>query len=220
MNTVSRDLVGPVPPRMPARHRRAPIQFSFDNQHGYTMVKGMYSRMIHKLQLFGGSQYIQYIYALLMDPEFGFMENIMLQMMGKIFQIIKLSKGYPDTPNSNKTISVPYKVEFTKATTQDIKELEQHGTWTILSRKSVNGSHIITSTWDFKVNCFPEDILRNFKDILCARCDRQIKGVYLFENYANVVSWNKVKLMIILRINKGWSTRQVDFTMILLRLTW
>ena len=35
-------------------------------------------------------------------------------------------------------------------------------------------------------------------------------GVYYFEKYALVVSWNTVRLMLILITNQGWATRQVD----------
>ena len=62
------------------------------------MVKGMYSRMIRNLQLYDGSQYLQYIYDLLMDPKFVSMDSLMPQIMGGIYQIPNLSNGYPDTP--------------------------------------------------------------------------------------------------------------------------
>ena len=120
------------------------------------MVKGMYFRIIRNLQLSSGSQYLQYICALLMDPEFGLMENIMHQMMGKISQTINIFKGYPDTPTLTESITGPYKADFMQAMTQEIKELEQHGTWAIVSRKSVTGTHILPNTWDFKVKRFPD----------------------------------------------------------------
>ena len=49
-------------------------------------------------------------------------------------QILKLSNGDPDTPTLTEAITGPYKAYFTQAMTQYIKELEQHGTWTIVSR--------------------------------------------------------------------------------------
>ena len=70
----------------------------------------------------------------------------MPQMMGKLSQMINMSKGYPDTPILTETMTGPYKSEFIQAMTQDIKELEQHGTWTIVSRKSVTGAHICMCT--------------------------------------------------------------------------
>ena len=38
-----------------------------------------------------------------------------------------------------------------------------------------------------------------------------MKGLYHFEKYSPVVSWTTVKPMLILRINQGWATIQVDF---------
>ena len=40
--------------------------------------------------------------------------------------------------------------------TQDIKELEQHGNWTIVCIKSVIGAHILPINWDLKVKHFPD----------------------------------------------------------------
>ena len=48
----------------------------------------------------------------------------MHQMMRKLSQIIKLSKGYPDKPTLSESITLPYKDEFMQAITQEIKELE------------------------------------------------------------------------------------------------
>ena len=67
------------------------------NQHGYTMVEGLYSRTIRNMKFYGGSQDLQYIHALLMYPEFRLMENIMPQMMRKLYQILNMSKVYPAT---------------------------------------------------------------------------------------------------------------------------
>ena len=40
------------------------------------------------------------------------MYNLMPQMMGKLFQIIKLLNGYPQTPALTEAITGPYKAEF------------------------------------------------------------------------------------------------------------
>ena len=110
------------------------------------MIKGMYSRMIQNLQLSGGSQYLQYIHDLLLYLDFGLVENFMHQMMGKLYKIVNLSKGYPDTPNWTESITGLYTYVFMQDMSQEIKELKQHGTWTIVSRKSVPGAQIFTST--------------------------------------------------------------------------
>ena len=61
--------------------------------------------------------------------------------------------------------------------TQEIKELEQHGTWTIVSRKPVTGAHILPNTLDFKVKHFPDGRLRKFKARFYARGNIQVEVV-------------------------------------------
>ena len=74
--------------------------------------------MIRNLQFSGGSQYIHYIHALLMDPDFGLMYNIMHQMLDNLSQMLKMYKGDPGTPTLTKLITEPYKAEFMKSMTQ------------------------------------------------------------------------------------------------------
>ena len=139
------------------------------------------------MKLSGGYQDIQYIHVLIMDSEFEFMENLMSNMMEKISQIIKPYKGDPDTPTLTKETTGPYKDEFIQSMNQYIKELGQHGTWTIVPRNSVTGAQTISSTWAFKIKCFPDGRVRDFKARFYARGDRKVEGVYQFEKYSPVV---------------------------------
>ena len=95
------------------------------------------------MKLSGGYQDIQITHALIMDPEFGLVENLMPQMIGKISQILKLYKGDPGTPTLTKATEGPYKADFIQDMTHDIKEMEKYGTCTIVSRKSVTGANIL-----------------------------------------------------------------------------
>ena len=110
------------------------------------MVKDIHCRMIRNLQSCGGSQDLQYIHEFFMDLEFASMDNILTRIMGDTSQMINLYKGDHATPTLTAAILGPYKGEFMQAMTQDINELEQHGTCTIVSRKSVTGAHILIST--------------------------------------------------------------------------
>ena len=85
-----------------------------------------------------------------------------------------LYKGDPDTPTLTEAITVLYKYEFIKVMTQDIKELEQHGTWTIVSGKSFNVAYMIPRTWDFRVKHCSGGILNKLKARLCARGYRHL----------------------------------------------
>ena len=167
--------------------------------------------MIRNLQFSGGYQYLQYIHFLLMEPEFGLMDNLMPQIMGNISQIIVMSRGDPDTPILNEAMTGTYKAVIMQDMNQDIKEMEQHGTWPTVFRKSVNGVQIVSSTWDFKVKRFSGGIPRKLKARFCARVHIQVEEVEYFEKYAPVVSWTTFRLILSLSINQGWATRQVDF---------
>ena len=71
--------------------------------------------------------------------------------------------------------------------------------------------HILPIACYFKVKRFLNGRIQKFKARLCTRGDRQVEGVDYIENYAPVVSWTKFRLMLSLRINQVWDTRQVDF---------
>ena len=95
---------------------------------------------------------------------------------------------------------------------QDIKELEQHGTCTIVYRKSVTGDHTFPITWYFKFKIFTDGRLCKFKDIFCARGYRQGEEVDYFEKYPPIVSWTTIRLMLSLSINQEWATIKLDLS--------
>ena len=61
----------------------------------------------------------------------------MPHVMRKLSQIIRMSKGDHDTPTFIEAMKGPYKSDFMQTMTNYIKKMEQHGTWTIVYRKSV-----------------------------------------------------------------------------------
>jgi hypothetical protein len=46
----------------------------------------------------------------------------------------------------------------------------------------------------------------------CTRGDKQIEGVDYFESYAPVVAWSTVRMVMNIAVQRGWATRQVDFS--------
>ena len=69
--------------------------------------------------------------------------------------------------------------------------------------------NVIILTCDFKLNRYPDGLIKKFKSIFCARGDMQLEGIYLFETYAPVFQWTTISLIQILEIilqlksNKG-----------------
>jgi hypothetical protein len=54
--------------------------------------------------------------------------------------------------------------------------------------------------------------MRKNKARFCVRGDKQIAGIDYFESYAPVASWSTIRMVMNLAIQRGWATRQVDFS--------
>jgi hypothetical protein len=72
--------------------------------------------------------------------------------------------------------------------------------------------HVLSLTWAFKCKRFPDGIIRKLKARFCARGDHQIEGLDLFETFAPVVAWEKIRIMLIMSITFDLITLQVDYT--------
>ena len=107
----------------------------------------------------------------------------------------------------------PHAEEFDKAMKEEIKQLEDHNTWTVIPRSSVpNGANILPGTWVFRIKRYPDGRMRKFKARFCVRSDKQIKGVDYFDKYSPVVSWSTVRMLLSLTVSQNLATRQVDFS--------
>ena len=54
-------------------------------------------------------QDLHYIHVLIMDQDFGLMENLMPLVIRGLSQMLKLVKGDPETPNLTKSTTENYK---------------------------------------------------------------------------------------------------------------
>ena len=155
---------------------------------------------------------MNYVYALLLDPEFGILDGLMPQMLQtKSYKATK--KHDPDTPPLTEALSGRYREEFLQAMKREIDELQHHNTWTIVAKRCLaKGTNVLPGTWALKIKRYPDGRLRKFKARFCVRGDRQIEGVDYDDKFAPVVSWGTVRLLSILSINQGWVSRQVDFS--------
>ena len=96
---------------------------------------------------------------------------------------------------------------------KEIKELEEHRTWEVVRLDQLpEGANILPSTWALKIKRYPDGRVNKFKARFCARGDRQVEGVDYFEKFAPVVSWSTVRMLMVLSLNLGWATKQVDFS--------
>jgi Reverse transcriptase (RNA-dependent DNA polymerase) len=72
--------------------------------------------------------------------------------------------------------------------------------------------HVLPSVWAFKCKRFPDGLVRKLKARFCVRGDCQIDGVDVFDTFAPVVSWQTVRLLLILSVVLALATMQVDYT--------
>jgi hypothetical protein len=119
----------------------------------------------------------------------------------------------PDTPRLHEAMRGEHRDDFLAAMGKEISELEAHGTWSIVRKESMPlGSNLLPSTWALKIKRYPDGRMRKNKARFCVRGDKQIAGVDYFESYAPVASWSTVRMVMNLAIQRGWATRQVDFS--------
>ena len=72
--------------------------------------------------------------------------------------------------------------------------------------------NVLPLSWALKAKLHPSGLVRKLKAQLCVRGDQQIKNVDYFETFAPVVSWNTVRLPLVLSAELELATRQVDCT--------
>jgi hypothetical protein len=185
-------------------------------QHSRHYCSALFS-MIYKFSLPSPKpvEDYKYLYALLMDPEFGIMDNLFPDVISRCPSLLKASKSRsdPDTPSIREALNGPFRQEFLQAMQKEIEELEEHGTWEVILRNDVSeGANILPSTWAFKIKRYPDGRFRKTKARFCARGDQQIEGIDYFDKYAPVVSWATVRLILVTSITQGWKSRQVDFS--------
>ena len=143
----------------------------------------------------------RYFHAMLLDKEFGTVENF---TMGSSFAFTARKGNDPDTPTFNEAMSGPHREQFIKAMYKEIKTLEKLKTWNVIQKSDVpTDQKVIPSTWAFKIKRYPDGRLRKFKARFCVRGDRQEEGVDYFESYAPVVSWATVRMLMRIAIKEG-----------------
>ena len=97
------------------------------------------------------------VYALLMDPEYGIVENMMPHVGTQAPHMLKASSSDPDTPNMSEAMRSPHREEFIKAMGMEIEALEKHSTWKLVKRSLLpEGANALPTTWAFKIKQYPD----------------------------------------------------------------
>ena len=101
---------------------------------------------------------------------------------------------------------------YMKAAKTKIDTLEKLKVWEVVEQK--HWMNVFPSTWAFKCKRFPDGSVQKLKGQFCVCGDHQIDGVDFDSDqvYCPVVSWNTVRLLLILSLILNLSTKQVDYT--------
>ena len=115
-----------------------------------------------------------------------------------------------DTYTYQEAMNGPNRDGFMDSARIEIDTLVRMGVWDVVDREY--WMNVLPSTWTFRVKRFTDGTIRKLKGRFCARGDRQIENVDFFDTWAPVVSWNTVRLMLVLTAIMGLHSRQVDYT--------
>ena len=119
----------------------------------------------------------------------------------------------PDQPSYHEAMSGAHAPDYITAMKKEIRALIQQNTWIAVPRKTVpRASPILAGTWAFKLKRLPDGAPLKYKARYCVRGDLQREGIDFFDTYAPVVQWSTIRMLLTLTLNKGWTTKQVDYT--------
>ena len=89
-------------------------------------------------------------------------------VQNEMSHLFKANKSDPDSPGIAEALKGPHSEAFLEAMKEEIRALEEHDTWTVTRRSSIpEGAKILTGTWVFKINRFPEGRYRKTKARFC-----------------------------------------------------
>jgi hypothetical protein len=103
-----------------------------------------------------------------------------------------------DNPTYEQAVSDPDKEGYWQAAKKEVDTLVENEAWEVVTKKS--WMEILQSTWELKCKCFPDGIICKLKAGFCARGGPQIEGLDLFETFAPVVAWERIRIMLMLSI--------------------
>jgi len=113
-----------------------------------------------------------------------------------------------DQPKWNEAMKGPDAEGYWAAAQKEIDTLKKKDVWTVVDR--LPGMNVLKSVWALRCKRFPDGTIKKLKARFCACGYGQIEGVDYFETYAPVAQWTTVRLLLMLSVQLGLKTVQVD----------
>ncbi|KAL7547469.1 hypothetical protein ACHAWF_011772 [Thalassiosira exigua] len=120
------------------------------------------------------------------------------------------SKYAEDSPNFKQATRGPFQQEWWRAMEVKLDTLRELNAWELVPK--MPGMKILPSTWAFRLKRRPDLEAKKFKARFCARGDRQIEGVDVFETWAPVAQWSTVRTAMVLAAKLNLVSVQCDIT--------
>jgi hypothetical protein len=138
------------------------------------------------------------------DPEYNTVEWMHPMLLGA-------KANSEDNPTWEEAMNRPNRKGYWEACEKKLNTFDSDkNAWDVVDHQP--WMNVLPSTWAFKCKRFPSGDIRKLKARFCVRGDRQVEGGNYFDTFALVVNWTTVRLMLILSIVLGLSTKQVDYT--------
>jgi hypothetical protein len=120
----------------------------------------------------------------------------------------------PDTMILDEALKEPDWDQFIKAMRKELMDHVGRKHWKVVPRKSVpKHKHPIPMVWSMKRKRNPIGEITKWKARLCAGGHRSIPFVDYWNTYSPVVSWNTVRILIVMALLNGWHMRSIDFVL-------
>ena len=110
-----------------------------------------------------------------------------------------------DNPTWEEAVNGPDSNRYWEVMEKEVAMLQKEmDCWEVVDREDF--MNVLPSTWAKR---FPNGEVRKLKARFCARDDKQIQ---FFDTFAPVTNWTIVRIMLIMSLILGLSTKQVDYT--------
>ena len=125
-----------------------------------------------------------------------------------------IAKSDPDTMYLEEALRQPDREEFIKAMYKELNDHISRKHWKVVPLKSVpQYKKPIPMVWSMKRKRNPIGEITKWKARLCAGGHKSIEFLDYWNTYSPVVSWNTVRLLIVIALLNDWHMQSIDFVL-------
>jgi hypothetical protein len=129
--------------------------------------------------------------------------------------VIALIGSDPDTMHLEDALKQPDRAEFVKAMHKEVNDhIVRKHCWKVVPSKAVlKGKIPRPMVWSMKRKRNPIGDIIKWKARLCAGGHKSLSFVDYWCTYSPIVSWNTVRLMIVMALFNNWHMQSIDFVL-------